>query len=57
MTIQDLASMIDSHGFPAWVKDGKLFAQDCWREDDGTVKTATVELPATLQAVRDWLGY
>lgn len=51
--INKLIQIIREHGFSASISDseGKIIVRGCepWAE--------TEEIPATVQAVRDWLGY
>ena len=57
MSAEALARFIRSHQFPSFVFGGSLFAVGWARLSDGSVSRAIEHIPATLTAVRDWLGY
>ena len=52
-----LAAFIREHDCQAQVNaDGSIFAT-CRATQNGVVFDETTRLPATIKAVRDWLGY
>lgn len=60
MNISTLVRYIESHGFPVTVTpEGKLEVIEILTDlaNPGTPLEETHQLPAELEAVRNWLGY
>lgn len=60
MDISRLLKMLQDHHIDAWIDAGRLMAVEVYTaEVDGVWKahSTTVELPQSIQAVREFLGY
>jgi hypothetical protein len=52
-----LLEILKNHGVRAYLRGGRIFAEDFGQDEAGTVSERVVELPSTLKAVRAFLGY
>lgn len=55
--LNQLADYIRQHGFDAYIRRGKLFGRMVWITPERKILTVVQPIPASLKAVREWLGY
>ena len=52
-----LVEFISNHGHQAWVMTGEIHVIEQWIDADGRHGSTVITLPASIRAVKDWLGY
>jgi hypothetical protein len=52
-----LVEILKDHGVRAYLRGGRIFAEDFWQDEAGTVSERIVELSPSVRAIRAFLGY
>ena len=52
-----LVEILKDHGVHASLRNGRIFAEDFYQDAAGQVHERVVEVPASVRAIRAFLGY